>query len=51
MQGMVEKSNVSPVVEMTRMIKVSRSVGGITNVMKDLHEMQLRTIQTYGRQQ
>lgn len=51
MQGMIEKSNVSPVVEMTRMIKVSRSVGGITNVMKDLHEMQLRTIQTYGRQQ
>lgn len=50
-QGMVEGSNVNATGELTRMIKVSRSVGSTSNFMRDLHELQRRAVNTIARQQ
>lgn len=49
-QGMLENSNVTPVKEMTDMITVSRSVGGLSRTMNDLHDMTQRTINRLASQ-
>lgn len=45
-QGMLEKSNVSGIVEMTRLIETVRSFQSASNVMDEEHERQRRAIQT-----
>ncbi len=49
-QGMLEKSNVNPTLEMTRMIKISRSVTTLASFQNDMHELQRRSMSTLSRQ-
>ncbi len=45
LQGMVEKSNVQPIVEMTKMIEVLRAYQSINRLLQTEHELQRRAIQ------
>lgn len=49
-QGMLENSNVQPVVELTHMIEVSRAVGSIAKYMEAMYELQRKTVSTYTQQ-
>lgn len=46
MQGMVEQSNVQPVMELTSMIKTSRSVGNTSKLIEVMFDLQRRTVRT-----
>lgn len=46
MQGMIEKSNVNGIVEMTRLIETVRSFQSSSNIMEEEHERQRKAIQT-----
>lgn len=48
-QGVLETSNVTPILEMTRMIEVSRSYQSTARMMQDNSELMTRTIQRLGR--
>lgn len=50
-QGMLESSNVQPIVEMTRMIAVSRSYEATQNFIQNEHERQRTAIQQLIRAQ
>ncbi|NDF11722.1 MAG: flagellar basal-body rod protein FlgF [Proteobacteria bacterium] len=50
-QGVLEKSNVQPVVELTRMMQVERSVTSTAKLMSDVHDLQIKSITTLTRQQ
>ncbi|MGE4220250.1 MAG: flagellar basal-body rod protein FlgF [Alphaproteobacteria bacterium] len=51
LQGMLEQSNVEAIVEMTRMIDVSRSYESASRFLTSEHERQLRAIRAMGRDQ
>jgi len=48
-QGMVEESNVSPILEMTRLIDVSRSYQRMTQIIESEHQRQKQAITTLAR--
>lgn len=47
-QGMIERSNVQPVLEMTRMIEVTRSYTAISKLAEKLDELKRRGIEQLG---
>jgi flagellar basal-body rod protein FlgF len=47
-QGMMEESNVQPVVEMTRMTSILRQYQGVQKMLDEEHERQIQAIQTLG---
>lgn len=49
LQGVLEKSNVAPVKEITQMIKTMRGVGGTAKFIESAYEMERKTIETYGK--
>ncbi|MHA1597401.1 MAG: flagellar basal-body rod protein FlgF [Alphaproteobacteria bacterium] len=49
MQGMLEQSNVNPIIEMTRMIQVSRSYASTKSFIEKEDERMKKTIQEYAR--
>ena len=49
-QGSLEESNVNPSLELTDMIKVSRSVTETAKMLNDLHELTRNTVSRLGRQ-
>lgn len=49
MQGMIEGSNVKPVLEMTRMIEVSRAYQSTQNMLKSEHDRQRTMLQRLTR--
>lgn len=48
-QGMVEESNVSPILEMTRLIDVSRSYQRMTQMIESEHQRQKQAISTLAK--
>ncbi|SON56215.1 Distal rod protein [Hartmannibacter diazotrophicus] len=48
MQGAIERSNVSGVTEISRMIEVSRSYQQVSSIMRAQNELQSRAIDTLG---
>ena len=50
-QGMLETSNVQPVVEITNMITTMRRVGGTSRFIEAVHELQRKAIQAYAKTQ
>jgi len=50
-QGMIEKSNVSSVQETVNMIKISRAAGNTGKMLSDLHDLEMRAIDTLGKTQ
>lgn len=48
-QGMLESSNVNPVVEITKMIEVSRAYERVTKMMDSTAELSRRSIERLGR--
>lgn len=49
LQGAIETSNVQPVVEMTRMIDVTRTYEMLTNLMKNHDDMRSKAIDQLGK--
>ena len=49
MQRMVEKSNVEPIVEMSKMIKLQRSYEYVQQMIDEEHERVSNTISTYAQ--
>jgi flagellar basal-body rod protein FlgF len=47
-QGMMEESNVQPVVEMTRMTQILREYQGVQKMLDEEHERQMKAIQALG---
>jgi flagellar basal-body rod protein FlgF len=45
MQGMLEKSNVQPIVEMARMIEITRSYSDIANILQQQGDMRRNSLQ------
>ncbi len=45
-QGMLEESNVQPVVEMTNMLNIMRSYEGVMNMIQGEHDRQMKAIDT-----
>lgn len=50
-QGMLEKSNVQPILEMTRMLQISQENSRSSKIVKDEHERIRKAIQTLGETQ
>lgn len=50
-QGFLEGSNVNPIVEITRMIEVSRAYQSISKMMDSEHELARRSVERLGRVQ
>jgi flagellar basal-body rod protein FlgF len=50
-QGMIEDSNVQPVVEMTNMLNILRSYEGVMNMIQGEHDRQLKAIDTLSASQ
>lgn len=50
-QGMLEGSNVKPVLEMTTMMKTVRSVSATTQNIDNSYELQRKAISTLSKQQ
>jgi len=50
-QGMLESSNVKSVVEVTKLIEVSRAYESITRMMESEAELSRRSIERMGRVQ
>lgn len=48
-QGMVEASNVQPIIELTRMIEVSRAYQGVKKMIESEDERIKKMVQEYGR--
>ncbi|MBF0373509.1 MAG: flagellar basal-body rod protein FlgF [Alphaproteobacteria bacterium] len=48
-QGMVEESNVQPVVEMTNMISILRNYQGVQKLLEAEHERRTKAINTLGQ--
>jgi len=48
---MIEKSNVSSVQETVNMIKISRAAGNTGKMLSDLHDLEMRAIDTLGKTQ
>lgn len=46
-QGMLENSNVNPVLAMTQMIEVQRSAGRVTDMLRNMHDLTLKAISTF----
>lgn len=49
MQGKVEQSNVQPIVEMSKMIKLQRSYEYVQQMIDEEHERLSNTISTYSQ--
>lgn len=49
-QGALENSNVQPVLELTRMMKVGRSVSGTAKFMEVINDLQRKTSNTWAQQ-
>ncbi len=49
LRGTLESSNVEPIIEMTRMIEISRSYQSAQRMIGDTHDMQRRMIRNLGR--
>ncbi len=49
LQGMLESSNVQPILEMTRMIEIARAYSAIANLVKKDDDMRRAAIQKLGR--
>lgn len=49
-QGMLENSNVQPVLELTHMIEVSRDVTSVSKYIETLYDLQRKTTTTYTQQ-
>ena len=47
-QGMLENSNVTPILEITNMIDVLRNYQATSRLLKDYEDLQRRTVQTLG---
>ena len=47
-QGMIEGSNVKPIVEMTNMIRVLRAYQSVKGLLDSQHELQRRAIEKLG---
>lgn len=50
-QGMLEKSNVNGIKEMTNLVKLNRSASSAGQLIQDIHELERQTISTITRQQ
>lgn len=50
-QGMLEGSNVNPMLETTRMITVNRGVGTTSNFLKQVADLQSRAVEVISQQQ
>jgi flagellar basal-body rod protein FlgF len=50
-QGMLEESNVEPIVEITKMIDIMRTYQGVQNLIDTEHERQRKAIQVFGQTQ
>ncbi|MCC7267046.1 MAG: flagellar basal-body rod protein FlgF [Caulobacteraceae bacterium] len=48
-QGMLEASNVKPILEMTRLIEISRAYESITRMMESTNELTRRSVERLGR--
>lgn len=48
-QGMLENANVNPIVEVTRLIEVSRAYASLTKIMEQQSELSRRSIERMGR--
>ena len=48
-QGALERSNVNPILEITRMIEVSRAYSSVTKMIKDTDELARKAIERLGR--
>jgi flagellar basal body rod protein FlgG len=44
-QGALEKSNVRPVIEMTRMIELTRAYSEVAAILQQQHDLQKNSIQ------
>lgn len=51
LQGTIESSNVQPVMEMTAMMKTSRSVSSTNKIINAIYELQRQTVRTYTESQ
>ncbi len=49
-QGMLEGSNVNPILEITHMIQVQRAYEGAQKMIENEHDRQRKTIEAYARQ-
>lgn len=49
LQGMIENSNVNPVLEMTQLISVSRGYQAVANIMKNYQDLRDQAIRELGR--
>ena len=48
LQGYLERSNISPIKEMSRMIEVTRSYSALTSMLDKMHEQQKTSIERIG---
>ncbi|MDX5392622.1 MAG: flagellar biosynthesis protein FlgF, partial [Caulobacteraceae bacterium] len=48
-QGMLESSNVKPILEITRMIEVTRAYESITRMMESTQDLSRRAVERMGR--
>lgn len=49
-QGVLEEANVQPVIELTRMIEVSRAVGSVAKYIETINDLQRKTNNTWTQQ-
>jgi flagellar basal-body rod protein FlgF len=49
LQGALEQSNVNSVTELTNLININRSVGSVSGLMADMHDMMRKAITSYTR--
>lgn len=49
-QGVLESSNVQPVIELTRMIGINRSFGQVTSYIASIYELQRKAANTWAQQ-
>ena len=48
-QGMLEASNVKPIIEMTKLIEISRAYESVTRMMESANELTRRSVERLGR--
>ena len=48
-QGMLEASNVNPILQVTKLIEVSRAYESITRMMEQTAELSRRSVERMGR--
>jgi flagellar basal-body rod protein FlgF len=49
-QGMLENSNVQPIIELTRMMEISRNMGSVSKYIETLYDLQRKTTNTFTQQ-